>query len=201
MLKAKKFLKRIIAIHTELRPSKSIVIRNALIPFALLLCFCQISHADDYFRKDSPDLGNFYIDSKIQAGQFSEKLELSLIGDQDGESLLSFGGSLGFGASYIVLGIKGYVGTPHVRVFALVGLGVAAGVDVKLGNIFELGLTRALVLGGASWDVAALRYHPNGAFNNGWFFGIEYIGNRESFRGLDTEDDGPRWFGTFGYDF
>lgn len=193
-------MKQIIGFPAELRATKRIVFKNAFITCVLLLFFCQIAHADVHFRKDTAEFGNAYIDSKIQAEQFAKKPKLSLIGDQDGESWLNFGGSLGFGASYIVLGIKAYVGTPHVRVFALVGLGVAAGVDVRLGNIFELGLTRAIVLGGSTWDVAALRYHPNGAFNNGWFVGIEYIGNRESFRGLDTED-GPTWFGTFGYEF
>lgn len=196
-----KCLKQTIARLKWLHLSKRIVFRNTCLPWVLLLSMCQITHADILSRNLTPVLDSATTNSAIQPETDSEELELPLIGEENDKSLLSFGGSLGFGASYVVLGVKAHIETPYARLFALIGLGVAAGVDIKLGSVVELGLTRAISLGGAGWDVAALRYHPNGAFESGWFVGLEYIGNRIYIDDSLPGESERQWVGTFGYEF
>ena len=196
-----KCLKRTVAFSLILRPSSGFLKKKACVPILLLLWGSQIAHADVSSETATAVIDISVLDSAIALGPGLKKLALSSTDKQREKSWLSFGGSLGFGATYLLLGVKGYLGTPYVRVFTLIGLGVGAGVDIKLGNRFELGLTRAIMLGGGGWDVVALRYHPKGAFERGWFFGIEYIGNRTSARNDESLGTERKWFGTIGFDF
>lgn len=166
--------------------------QTKVLPPALLV-ICSIVHADTLPQVETAVIST--------TGKGSLETETPKLDDEPDESWLGLGISAGFGASYVLLGPKIYLETPVVRLFGTIGLGVGVGVDVKLSQHIDAGFTRAISLGGGGWDVMALRYHQIGAFEKGWFIGVEHIGNRTYPRDDNPDGTEREWLVTFGYDF